>query len=478
MKGHPLPSEAMKMKWKKKLYHAFIVMMILNQLVKGSGKFEPVNLYDNHIDTPDFKMTGYATVEAEGLVTTTGGQGGSIDTVSTLEQLQAYARHRERNTTPGTLYIKGKIESPASLTVSIKHGANVSIIGLGRDAELKNVGLNIWDYVNVIVRNLTIHEVLYPNDAINIDACHHVWIDHCELYSKIGEGIGVDTYDGLLDIKNGSRYVTVSWNYLHDHMKCSLIGHSDGSSHEALDSLFRITYHHNYFQHTDGRNPSLRFGALHMYNNYLENITDYGIAVRQAAHAKLENNHFESVNIPVTTNKFDGPEGFVCMTGNIYTGTCSAADNSITQTDCDFWNGLPYSCAPDSANKVAMLVKLYAGAGVLDTIKAADPDTNEIPVGIREISLPLSYPEFHVSLPYPNPAQNMLNFDLTIPESGMVEIMITDISGKCLKSFSLTPLSEGKHTIRINKGNIKPGLYFYVFKYQGKVTINKAMFTQ
>ena len=466
----------MRSRWIFSLCFAVITMLAQNHMLKGSIYYMPENKYDQPIDTPDFKMIGYANVEAEGLMTTTGGEGGTIDTVSTLEELQVYAISREKNTSPGILYIRGKIDSPESLVVSIKHGSNVSIIGIGRDAELKNVGLKIWDYTNVIVRNLTIHEILYPNDAITIDECHHVWIDHCELYSKIGEGVGVDTYDGLLDIKNGSRYVTISWNYLHDHMKCSLIGHSDGSSHEAIDSQFKITFHHNYFQQTDGRNPSLRFGALHMFNNYLEDITDYGIAIRQGAHVKLENNHFESVNIPITTNKFDGPEGYVCLAGNIYSGTCSAADNSITQTDCDFWNDLPYTYVLDSALHVAMLVKLFAGAGVLDTIKAADADTNEIPVGHREITMPEFNPGFNVSLPYPNPVHNMFNIDLTLPESGKVEMMITDMSGKCLESFPFMMLNEGKNTIQLTKFNLQTGLYFYVFKFHKTKILKKVIF--
>lgn len=434
------------------------------------------SIEETKIDTPDFSMTGYANLEGEGLLTTTGGEGGITDTVSTLEDLEAYAKSREENTSPGILYIKGKIESPESLVISIKHGANISIIGLGNDAELHNVGLKIWDYVNVIVRNLTIHEVFYPNDAITIDECHHVWIDHCELYSKIGEGIGVDTYDGLLDIKNGSRYVTVSWNYLHDHMKCSLIGHSDNSSHEATDSRFRITFHHNYFQNTDGRNPSLRFGAVHMYNNYLDNIADYGVAVRQAAHAKIEYNHFNSVSIPVTTNKFDGPEGFVCMSGNIYSGTCTEADNSITQTDCDFWDDLPYTYEPDSADEVAMLVQLYAGAGILDTVKAADPDTSETPVNISKANISQSSRSFTASAPWPNPAGETFNFDISVSKDGSLEIIITDIGGRMIKILPGQMLHPGGNRIQLNRNDLDQGVYFYIFKYQNQTLVRKVCF--
>lgn len=319
------------------------------------------------VPDPDFDMIGFAAVSGEGYTTTTGGQGGAITIVTTLQELQDYAYSRENETAPGILYIKGKISSASTTVVTIKHGANLTILGEGEFGELENVGLNIRDYNNVIIRNMKIHEVFYPNDAITIDECMHVWVDHNELYSRIGDGIGVDTYDGLLDIKNGSRYVTASWNIIHHHMKTSLIGHTDSDGQAATDALFRITYHHNYFHDTDGRNPSIRFGAIHMFNNYFENISDYGIAVRKGAHAKLDNNHYHSVVIPITTNKFDPPDGFVCESGTIYTGSCSAADNSITQTDCDFWNDLPYSFSPEETNTVALSVQAYAGVGIIST---------------------------------------------------------------------------------------------------------------
>lgn len=464
---------------KYRIYY-IVVLTIFNCLITlGNTKYEAKDQayykaeIEVTIDTPDFKMIGYANVEGDGLPTTTGGQGGIADTVSTLEDLLAYSKTREKNFNPGILYIKGKIENPEQITVSIKHGANISIIGLGKDAELHNVGLKIWDYNNVIVRNLTIHEVFYPEDAITIDECHHVWIDHCELYSKIGDGIGVDTYDGLLDIKNGSRYVTVSWNYIHHHMKTSLIGHTDNVNQAETDRQFKITYHHNYFSNTDGRNPSLRFGALHMFNNYLENITDYGVAVRQGAHALLENNHFESVKIPVTTNKFSGDEGFVCMSGNIYTGTCSETDNSITQTDCDFWNDLPYTYTLDPVNKVALLVQMFAGVEVLDTVTAADPDTTTIPVGIEEISYTAGV---EISSPYPNPANEYFSLVLKAAEAGMAEVILTDISGKIVKQYSSSHFRKGDTIFTFERGILQPGIYICIIRFNENNVVRKVTF--
>lgn len=428
-------------------------------------------------DTPSFALIGYASLSGEELELTTGGAGGEVDTIKTLGQLLEMAGDRENNTTPAIWYIKGRIESPETQTATIKHGANITVIGYGTNAELVNIGLRFWDYNNVIVRNIKIHEVLYPNDAMTIDKCHHVWIDHNELHSRIGEGIGVDTYDGLLDIKNGSHYVTVSWNYLHHHMKCALFGHTDKESQADIDAQLRVTMHHNWFSNTDGRNPSLRFGAVHMFNNYCENISDYGIAVRQGAHALLENNHYESVNIPITTNKFDGPEGWVCEAGNIYTGTCSAADNSVTQTDCDFWNNdeLLYTYILDPADEVAALVKQFAGVGILDTnqyntidtLPGTDPDPSVLTSSV-------SLDSFYVSEPYPNPSNGSFNIRVKTHGGSKVNMVISDLSGRILFRQSNLTNTEGYANFGCNK-NLPAGIYLCIIENMGAQMVKRLV---
>ncbi|MEO6094218.1 MAG: hypothetical protein ABIW76_00600 [Fibrobacteria bacterium] len=315
---------------------------------------------------PDFNLIGYGAVSGGGVNTTTGGAGGKTVTIKTLAELEAWAADREKNTNPEVAVISGKISSSATVLITIKNGANITIQGEGQAGELQNVGLNIRDYGNVIVQNLKIHEVLYPNDAVTLDNVQHGWISRCELYSKIGEGITVDTYDGLLDIKKGSAFITVSWNYLHHHMKCSLIGHSDNTGQLEEDSGIRVTYHHNWFSHTDGRNPSLRFGAVHMFNNYFDNIPDYGIAVRDGGHAKLENNVYHNVKLPMSTDKFpvDGlPNGHICESGNVLSGTTGA--KVISRTGCDFWtaSSLPYAYPVDPIATVEAEVRHNAGFG-------------------------------------------------------------------------------------------------------------------
>lgn len=315
---------------------------------------------------PDFSLIGYASVGGGGIATTTGGAGGKTVTVKSLAELEAWAADREKNTAPEILRIDGKISSSVSALITVKNGANITIEGVGKTGELQNVGLNIRDYSNVIVRNLTVHEVLYPNDALTLDNVQHGWVDHCELYSKIGEGITVDTYDGLLDIKKGSANITISWNYLHHHMKCSLVGHTDNSGQAEEDAKIRVTYHHNWFKDTDGRNPSLRFGAAHLFDNVFEDIADYGIAARDGAHAKVENCLYRNVKLPMATDKFpvDGlPMGYICESGNIFAGTTGA--KQISQAGCEFWNAntLPYAYTPDPTEGMEAMVKRYAGMG-------------------------------------------------------------------------------------------------------------------
>ncbi len=387
---------------------------------------------------PDFSMTGYATVSGEGVETTTGGEKGMIRVIENLDQLIAWGASREDNYTPETIIIKGYIEAETTTVVTIKRGKDISILGDSESgsgfAELKNISLNIRDYSNVIVRNLKMHEAFYPDDDLTIDNCHHVWIDHCEFYSKIGPGIGVDTYDGLLDIKKGSRNVTVSWCYFHDHMKTLLIGHSDNNGEQDVN--LEVTMHHNWFSNTDGRNPSLRFGKVHYFNNYLENITDYGFAVRNGAHAKIENCHFESVIIPVVTDKFEG-HGYACISGCIYSGSCTENANEISEPfDCGFWDDkIPYSYSLENTNTVKYSVQNYAGVGIISTI-----------TGTSEIK---KNENFELGQCYFNKSSKKLNVLFSSTNEQKAWISVASIDGKIIY-YGLQNVLPGSNHIQVS----------------------------
>jgi pectate lyase len=196
--------------------------------------------------------------------------------------------------------ICGQWSKPAQeLSISGKNDITI----LGMDGSSANFGIRIkGTSSNIIVRNMKIG--LLPGGASNGDLIgieansHHVWIDHNELYTRNMNCPGTPdddtTFDGLLDIKNSATFITVSYNFIHDHAKVGLIGASDTDSAER-----RVTYAHNRYENVGSRLPFQRFGFVHVYNNYYNNITGSGINPRMGGHVLIENNFFENALNPV-----------------------------------------------------------------------------------------------------------------------------------------------------------------------------------
>ncbi|KAF8640244.1 hypothetical protein AX16_010139 [Volvariella volvacea WC 439] len=235
---------------------------------------------------------GYAMVNG----VTTGGAGGPTTTVSSASAFQTAVR----SDTPKTVYLQG----PITLSSQVAIGNNTSIIGVGTSGIVNGGGLRIVRKSNVIVRNLVINKVR-GNDAITIQRADHIWIDHNEFYSDTDHGF--DYYDGQLDLTHAVDWVTVSWNYFHDHYKCSLIGHDAGNAAEDTGK-FHITYHHNRWNNIHTRTPAMRFSRVHSYNNLFDNIIAQGIHTRSYAQVLIEGNVFSNTKEPVSTYGFVIPE--------------------------------------------------------------------------------------------------------------------------------------------------------------------------
>jgi len=136
-------------------------------------------------------------------------------------------------------------------------------LGITDSAYIRGIMIQIDGAQNVIIQNMKFSHVVQWDEIEITGGSRNVWIDHCEFFTDRDHDI--DYYDGLLDIKNGSRFITISWCQMHDHMKCSLISSGDGSTG---DTVIRVTYHHNFFYNCDARLPSIRFGKAHIFNNY------------------------------------------------------------------------------------------------------------------------------------------------------------------------------------------------------------------
>jgi pectate lyase len=181
---------------------------------------------------------------------------------------------------------------------------NISIIGIGTSGELDGIGIKIRRARNIIIQNLKIHHVsIGDKDCISIEGpASNIWVDHCELYNEY-DGIGKDYYDGLVDAKAESEYITISWNYLHDSWKASLVGSSDNDSFDR-----KMTYHHNYFFYSNSRLPSYRHGQGHVFNNYYDTVFTGGVNSRIGARLRIEGNYFKDAHDPICSK--DSPQGF------------------------------------------------------------------------------------------------------------------------------------------------------------------------
>lgn len=63
-----------------------------------------------------------------------------------------------------------------------------------------------------------------------------------------------------------------------------------------------ITYHHNWYDHSDSRHPRIRTCSVHCYNNYFDGNAKYGVGVTMGASAFVENNYFRNCKNPMMSS--------------------------------------------------------------------------------------------------------------------------------------------------------------------------------
>lgn len=251
-----------------------------------------------------------------------------------------------------SLIASGKEESEARFILKNRSfyfdvGSNKTLVGeSGKDYGFKNINVKISGS-NVIVKNLHFGDVIGEdyfggsgNDAMSIKGGEHVWIDHCEFSSSLTpvevDGTAIDFskhkfevdlegencteeekwtkdfYDGLLDISETSRFISVSNSYFHDHWKACLCGGSnDNASSQPQGSLVRLSMYNNYFEKIHARQPLFRFGRAHIYSSYLKGSGDSssGIEVRAESRVYVDNVYFEDINSDKTVGCWNSSKG-------------------------------------------------------------------------------------------------------------------------------------------------------------------------
>jgi pectate lyase len=291
-------------------------------------------------------LIAYSAFAADGWgENATGGQGGTAITVDNATDFETYTE----SASPYIIRVSGIIDIGGTVNVT----SNKTIEGIDSSSTLiGQVGFENGSS-NIIIQNLNITnpQGAGEGDGLNIkDEITDVFITYCSIF---------DCPDGCLDITNGSDRITVSWCKFYytvsgNHDFVNLIGASDNSPIDV--GKLNTTFHHNWWSsNCYERMPRVRYGKVHVYNNYYS-CTGNNYCVRAATESQvlIENNYFNAVNNPINRYTTDA---LIETINNMYvdcTGEIAGGDNVFNP---------PYSYTLDDPNSVPGLVIAGAGNG-------------------------------------------------------------------------------------------------------------------
>ena len=284
----------------------------------------------------------------------------------------------------------------SAYAIGVKGASQVTFEGIGDDATL-NAGIAVFQSTNIEIRNVGL--MLWgggkDGDGIALKKTTGCWIHNNDVfYGLPGSDNDQVKGDGSMDLKDDSQYVTISYNHFWDSGKMSLCGMKSESGPNY------ISYHHNWFDHSDSRHPRLRTMTIHVYNNYYDGVSKYGVGVTSGGEAFVENNYFRNCKYPMlislqgsdmigggTFSKENG--GIIKSYGNIMSGqkayvtyeedhtefdayeaksrneqvplSVKAKAGQSTYSNFDTNSDLMYKYTPDDAKNVPDIVKSKAG---------------------------------------------------------------------------------------------------------------------
>ncbi|MGD9886170.1 MAG: hypothetical protein AB7F22_35785 [Reyranella sp.] len=322
---------------------------------------------------------------------TTGGLNGDIYTVTNLNDsgpgsLRFAAENR--TTTPIWIVFDPSLNGKTiTLASTIYLGPNRTIDGRGSDITLAGHGLTIggnWGAGNNIIAGITIEDMnALSEDNITIYGVNNIWVHRVTL-----SGYG---NDGLLDISDGTRNVTVDTSLFRDSDSGMMInsystspGPNDGevlNGHElgnyARDANTHVTLHDNVFDGVTQRAPRAVFAEVHMYNNLLKDWGAYGIGASFRSEVLAEGNIFDSHgpygNKAILFQVGIDPEpGFVRAVNNLFLGTASGGSSGASKV---FTAPYAYSYdMPTTALKAQLLARAGADGDATLDFATLSPD--------------------------------------------------------------------------------------------------------
>lgn len=337
------------------------------------------------------------------------GSGGQVLHFNNGKALQTWLLQRTKDEkkgthTPTVIWLSGTFKSDDGRDFSeahpwfdVKDVSNLSFIGTD-DFVMDKIGIFCVRAKNIVIRNINFQQPKASNgaDAVSLQECDGVWVDHCT-FTSLNQTH--DYEDGSTDITHGSKNVTVSWcRYIKTQKSC-LVGHSNSQSG---DTQITATFHHNWFDGSSSRHPRVRFGTVHVYNNLFDGNTTYGVGSAYGAKVLVEYNYFDGLKLPTdictypakdgnVSNLQGSVAGYLYPTENVYVNRPSnPANKDMPNNPYPLYNvqytkyggtaGTPltyddfkpaYTYTVTAAADVPSVVKAGAGYGKLDGYSAA-----------------------------------------------------------------------------------------------------------
>lgn len=248
-------------------------------------------------------------------------------------------REAEKLETPMIIRYLGKVEMPKGTVdymLGIKETKNITLEGVGDDGTAHGYGFTMKRACNIEVRNLGIMwygGIGGDGDSLSLDTENkNIWLHNIDFfYGAPGKDADQVKGDGSIDLKQKSDYVTSSYNHFWDSGKACVAGgvwESKNPTHP--EAKINITYHHNWFDHSDSRHPRCVAGNVHVYNNYFDGNSKYGIGAAVESSVFVDSNYFRNCPRPMII----ATQGSDCWDGSKYTdkGTLSGQTGGMIKS--------------------------------------------------------------------------------------------------------------------------------------------------
>ena len=225
--------------------------------------------------------------------------------------------------------------------------------------------------------------------------------------------------------------------------------------------------------------------------NYMNVFADYSVGSVKTyiPSAASQSATFTTDDVRASIESFDG---------TVWTEVFTTPDYTVTPTDFGKWLSLSSDVAvlvpglyrvifyrTDNTTNTLRIGSAQAcpentvgGIKVTDlsTIGLADPNALMIRlspisyVGVNDIDAD----QFGLSV-YPNPANDEVNVSFNLSNEALVNVTVTDLTGKVVYSSKGENNVAGAHSIKINSSNFSDGVYMVNFKANNEVSTQKIV---